>query len=109
MAERTCDWGSDVLCGKPATWSCAPDKFPGYLWACDEHAPRMFQAELAHRLPSAPEMTLEYHKAYVTALAWASWFSKGLNDVRSLNAQAAFQNAAREYFKRPDATEKGPK
>ena len=100
QSERTCDWGSSTLCGKPATWSSMPDKFPDYLYACDDHAPRMFEPQLAHRLAGAPEMPLEYHKAYVTALAWRSWFTKGLNDLRSLNTRAAFQNEIKAYLQR---------
>ena len=60
----------------------------------------MFEAELAHRLGSAPDMTLEYHKAYVTALAWRSWFTKGRTDIRALNTQAAFQREAAAYTQR---------
>jgi hypothetical protein len=63
----------------------------------------MFEAELAHRLSTAPRMPLAYHKAYVTALAWRSWFAKGRTDIRALNTQAAFQNAARDYYERVNA------
>lgn len=98
---RTCDWGSSVLCGKHATWTCLPDKFPTYLFACDEHAPRMFAAELAKRLPSAPPLPLPDLKAFVTALAWASVLLRGTgNQLRAENARAAFRDAYEEYERR---------
>ncbi len=97
---RTCEWGSAELCGKPATWSYLPDKFPAYLFACDEHAPRMFAAELAHRLPSAPPMPLPLLKSFVTALAWAAVLLRDSNPLRAENARAAFRMAREELKQR---------
>lgn len=98
--DRTCEWGHSELCGKPATWVLYPDKFPGSLYACDRHAPRMADADRAHRLPSAPALSLVDLEAYVTALAWQAFLLRESNPLRSSNARAAFRTARDEFFKR---------
>jgi hypothetical protein len=80
---------------------CYPDKYPLPIYACDQHAPLMVSAELAHRLSSAPPLPLADLKTFVTALAWRSWLLSDSGDtVRAANAYAAFQRAADEYFAR---------
>lgn len=97
---RTCEYGFPDLCGKPATWICHPDKFPGSLYGCDDHAPLMVNAVQAHRLPEAPEMPLLYLKAYITALAWDAYLLMGRNPLRAENARSAFRMAKAEYDRR---------
>ncbi len=103
MSERTCEWGFAELCGKPATWRCNPDKFPGDIFACDEHGPKMCNAVLAHRLPSAPPMPLPYLHAYVTALAWDAYLNRETNPLRAENARSGFRMYREEYERRSRA------
>lgn len=101
MADLTCDYGYPVPCGKTATWSGLPDKFPTTLNACDDHAPLMFEAEIAHRFSWAPPLPLPVLKEYVTACAWRSVLLRDTsNKVRAENAHYAFSNALAEYRKR---------
>jgi hypothetical protein len=79
---------------------CYPDKFPLPIYACDQHAPRMTTADLAHRLPSAPPLRLTELRAYVTALAWQSVLQRESNPLRAANARAAFQQARDEFERR---------
>lgn len=101
----TCDYGCPELCGQPATWISYPDKFPTHLYACDAHAPKMFEAHLARRLPSAPPLSMEDLKSYVTALAWSAYLLRhGSDRLRYENARAAFSNARDEYEQRKQAS-----
>ena len=102
QVDPTCEWGSAALCGQPATWVCYPDKFPLPVYACDQHAPRMVEADQAHRLSWAPPLPLPDLKEYVTALAWRSWLlrNSGTEQLRAENAHAAFQRAREEYERR---------
>lgn len=97
----TCEYGHSELCRRPATWVLYPDKFPTSLYACDQHGPRMGDADRAHRLSWAPPLLLSALKEYVTALAWQSVLLRNSgNDLRQQNASAAFQTARDEYLHR---------
>ena len=62
----------------------------------------MVEADLAHRLPSAPQLSIEALKAYVTALAWRSVLLRDskYEQLRAQNAHSAFVLAHDEYKKR---------
>jgi hypothetical protein len=107
MPDPTCEYGFPTLCGQPATWVCYPDKFPLPIHACDQHAPHMVSAELAHRLSWAPPLPLPDLKAFVTALAWRAVLLRDTNPLRAENASAAFRMARDEYQRRVAESEHG--